>query len=133
MTENLFYPGLSEEGQKECIALIEAFKKKMEKIAAETISNLYTDISPHIESDHWLNYRSQIINAFCDYGNNMTYREYDFKQLREKIFEEHKEAILRDLGNDLVEENQKLKKRIEDLLEEREELLQERLVRAFRG
>jgi hypothetical protein len=109
------FPTLSEEGIKEATILIEAFKVAMKAVATEALDELYMDIVPHIESDAWSNYRNEIMDGFRDYGNALTCNEHNFKKIRAKIFEEHKDAIIRDLNKDLVDKVKELNAQVERL------------------
>jgi hypothetical protein len=51
------FPELPEKGIKEAEALIEAFKVRVKKAAAQTIGELYGNVMPYIETDSWTNYR----------------------------------------------------------------------------
>lgn len=107
------YPPLSDEAQKEAVALIEDFKKKIEDVANETISTLYTDILPYIESDAWDNYRSQLMQGFMDWNNSKIQGKYDFKQIRHAIFKQFREEIMKEMPEELVAENESLRLRLE--------------------
>tara|TARA_R110001632_G_scaffold158962_1_gene277140 strand:+ start:15 stop:374 length:360 start_codon:yes stop_codon:yes gene_type:complete len=116
MNEKL-YPELTEQGEKEAQKLIDTFAKELKKVASklmeEAQSNLYCDIVPHIESDSWSNFRNTIVNGICNYSENSS--SYDFKRIRQAIYEEHKEEIDKDLNNDLLEEVKTLKRTIESI------------------
>jgi len=103
------YPKLCENGKKEAEMLFAGFKEKFRKIADEVLGELYADVATHIESDSWGNYRSQIMNGMKNYENRMLQGEFDFEEIRRKIYEEHREEIIKDLNQDLVKENEKLK------------------------
>ena len=109
------YPELSEEGQKEAVQLIESFKSQLKKAAEETIESLYVDIMDYIESDSWNNFRNQIMSGFRNYDNRKIQNEYDFKNIRTEIYKEFRSEIIVDLNQDLIMENEDLKKQIEHL------------------
>ncbi len=109
------YPELSEEGQKEAVQLIESFKSQLKKAAEETIESLYVDIMDYIESDSWNNFRNQIMSGFRNYDNRKIQNEYDFKNIRTEIYKEFRSEIIVDLNQDLINENEDLKKQIEHL------------------
>jgi len=115
--EYTLYPKLSEEAQKEAEALFVDFKNKMEKIAKEVLSELYTDIALYIESDSWTNFRNELLDGLQNYNNRKIGHMYDFKKIRQAIFQEYRGDIIADLNQDLVEENKKLKEEIERLRE----------------
>ena len=109
----LCYPKLTEMGQLEAQELIENFKSKLRKAANEIISGLYTEIPDCIESDSWTNFRNTILADLCDYRNQREKHGWDFKKIRQSIYEENKEQINKDLNQDLLEEIESLKKQLE--------------------
>lgn len=114
-----FYPELSEEGKKEADEWLKKFVTKMAKVAEETIHAAYCSCLPHIESDSWSNFRNEIMDGFKDYKNNKVKAEFDFKAIRDQILKENREQIIKDMDQDLLEENETLKERIEHLLKNR--------------
>ena len=104
-----FYPELTEEGEKEAQNIMDGFKEKMSKIAAGVMGELYCDVASYIETDSWMNFRNEIMEGFKDYGNNKIHAEYDFKAIRQKIFEDNKKEIIKDLNQDLIAEVESLK------------------------
>ena len=116
----VFYPELSEQGAKQAVELIEKFKTELSisaaKIAEEAISGLYTELMPFIESDSWSNFKTSIVNSLSNYDNKDIY-PYDFQRIRAAIFKQHKDEILKDLNQDLVKENEMLKKQLEEAIE----------------
>lgn len=113
-----FYTLLPEGGKEEAQALIDDFKKQLIKAAQEAISNMYCDVTVHIESDSWYNYRNKIMDGFRNYKNKIK-NEWNFKVIRAEIFRDFHDEIIKDLNQDLLEENAELKKRIEYLGEYR--------------
>ena len=109
------YPGLPEEGGEVVQKLMDSFTEKMTKICEETLSNLYTEISCHVEGDHWTNYRNELMEGFQDYGNRMVQGEHDFKKIRQQIFKDYREDIIKDLNQDLLDEIVDLKTSIDRL------------------
>ena len=105
------YPELSDQGRTDAIALIEAFKKSMAKVADDALSDLYCDVLPHIETDAWTNFKNMLLDGLCDYGNRKKY-PYDFKKIRTAIFEQFREEIIADLNQDMVEEIASLKEQL---------------------
>ena len=97
------FPELSESAQEEAIALIERFKQAMRKAAEDVIGDLYADVMPYIESDAWTNFRNELLDGFKDYGNRKIQSEYDFKTIRQEILKHHREEIINDLNQDLLE------------------------------
>ena len=119
MGEYPLYPELSEEGQKEAVALIEDFKAKLKKAADETIGELYCNVMPYIETDSWTNFRNELMAGFRDYGNRKIQGEYDFKQIRAAIFNDFREEIMAEMPEELREENARLRDQLKHLSEHR--------------
>ena len=113
-----FYPLLPEEGKKEAQSLINAFKDKLKRVADEVIGDLYCDVSCYIESDNWLNFRNQLLEGFKNYGNSKIHNMYDFKKIRQSILKNHREDIIKDLNQDMLEEIERLKECIKSLKKE---------------
>ena len=111
------YPTLPEPGAQEAQELIERFKQQLKTAAEFAIADLYTDILPHIESDAWTNYRNQMMEGFKDYDNRKIQGEHDFKALRQQIYREFRDDIIKDLDQDNLEEIERLKREIEHLRE----------------
>lgn len=109
------YPELTEQGQKEAQRIMDSFKHKLAKLMEEVMADLYTDVSYYIESDHWTNYRNALMDGFKGYTGGKPNHEYDYKELRQAIYRNHKDEIVKDLNQDLVEENEKLMERVEKL------------------
>lgn len=114
------YPELPDEGGKEAQALVDRFKEQLKEVADEAIGGLYIDVAFHIESDSWGNYRNQLMDGLTNYGNRKLQGEHDFKKIRQSILANHREEIIADLNQDLVEEVESLKKQIEQLYKNRD-------------
>jgi hypothetical protein len=112
MNEYPLYPTLSEEAKKEAQEMLDEFKVKMVSLCEQTISHAYTDISAYIESDHWTNFRNQLLDGLCNYNNRKIHGMYDFKKIRKAIFDEYRDQIIPDLNADLLEEIESLKQQI---------------------
>jgi len=106
------YPGLSEDGAKLAQSIIDEFKKELVKVATGAIDELYVDVAAYIESDSWTNYRNHLMNGLSNYNNREKQGDYDFKKIRQAIYEEFREDIINDLNQDLVKEVEDLKKHI---------------------
>lgn len=115
MDESKLYPKLSPEAEVEAQKLIDRFKSKMTEVATETIENLYCDVANYIESDSWHNFRSEIMEGFRNYNNSKISAKYDFKRIREEIFHQFKDEIIKDLNADLYEENLVLREQIKTM------------------
>jgi hypothetical protein len=107
---------LSEEREKQALELLEKFKQKIRteinKISEEVISDFYTDVLPFIESDAWLNMKITLMSEIEDYKNNGS---WEMKKIRDKIFKEHYDEIVKDVNADLLQENVQLNKEMDDL------------------
>ena len=108
------YPELTEQGKEEAQKIMDSFKPKLENLMSEVLRDLYTDVSYYVESDHWINYRNALMDGFKGYGGKADHN-YDYKELRQAIYRNHKDEIVRDLNQDLAEENKELKERIKQL------------------
>lgn len=109
------YPELTEQGKDEAQKIMDSFKPKLVKLMEEVLGDLYSDVSYYVDSDHWTNYRNALMDGFKGYGSGKPNHEYDYKELRQAIYRNHKEEIVCDLNQDLVEENEQLKAHIEQL------------------
>lgn len=109
------YPELTEQGKEEAQKIMDSFKPKLAKLLDEVMGDLYTDVSYYVDSDHWTNYRNSLMDGFKGYKHGKVNHSYDYKELRQAIYANHKEEIVKDLNKDLVDENVKLKEQIEFL------------------
>ncbi|RLC30412.1 hypothetical protein DRH13_04370 [Candidatus Woesebacteria bacterium] len=113
------FPELQEGGAEEAQALIEKFRDKLKIEAANVMSSVmdefYHDLVPHIESDAWTNYRNELMDGLRNYRNRKIQGEHDFKEIRQAIFREFKDEIIKDLDQDHLEAIESLKEQIEFL------------------
>ena len=107
------YPRLSDEAAAEAQTLMDSFKVKMLALCKETLDTLYTDVSTYIESDHWTNYRNELLRGLQNYGNRKVQASYDFAKIRRAIFEAYRPEIVEDLNADLLKEVEELKAELE--------------------
>ncbi len=111
------FPELTEEGKKQAQDLMIKFDKLLVERAKdlmETITNdFYYDIANEVEGDHWTNYRNKLLDGLCNYDNK-SHSKHDFDKIRKAIYKNHKEEIVKDLNQDLLEEVKDLKKKLED-------------------
>ena len=105
------FPTLRAEGEKEAVELINSFIDKLKKEANAAIDEMYIKTLPHIESDSWCNFRNDMMDGFKGYKNKI-HAEYDFKAIRQKIYKDNKDEIIKDLNQDLVKEIADLKESI---------------------
>jgi hypothetical protein len=106
------YPTLAPEAIIEAQALMDGFKAKMLKLCDETLGNLYCNVSAYIESDHWTNYRNDLLAGLRNYGNRKVQASYDFAAIRLAIFNEFRAEIIPDINQDLLAEVESLKKQL---------------------
>ena len=116
------YPKLSEAGQQEAQQLIDSFKTALKTAAEEVISNLYCDVIFYIESDSWANFRNELMDGLRNYANRRVQGEYDFKQIRQQIFEDFKDEIIKDLDQDNLEKIKELKVCLEECTKRYQEI-----------
>ena len=109
------YPELTEQGKEEAQKIMDSFKPQLAKLLNEVMGDLYCDVSYYVESDHWTNYRNALMDGFKSYGGGKPNHKHDYKELRQAIYRNHKDEIVADLNQDLVEENERLKAQIEQL------------------
>lgn len=112
-----FYPELTDQGKQQAQDLMikfeETLKEKAIKIMSDFSTDFYCDVLHEIESDHWTNYRTKILNALCDYSNKK-HKYHDFDRIRKAIYRKHKTEIVKDLNQDLLEEIERLNKILSD-------------------
>lgn len=113
------YPELTEQGKQEAQRIMDSFKPKLKKLMDEVLGELYTDVSFDVESDHWTNYRNALMEGLKGYSEGRAKCPHVFKELRQAIYRNHKDEIVADLNQDLVEENEQLKRHVEQLLQRR--------------
>ena len=118
------YPALTEQGEIEAQKIMDSFKPAITDLITDIMGKLYTDVSYYVESDHWCNYRNALMDGFKGYTDNKDKHQYDFKELRQAIYDKNKAQIVKDLNQDLVEENEQLKKQIVEMRETARELRQ---------
>ena len=110
------FPELTEQGKQEAQDLMTKFEKKLKEkalqVMKEITNDFYSDILSEIESDHWTNYRTKLLNGLCNYCNKDKQGKYDFDRIRKAIYENHKEEIVKDLNQDLLAEIEDLKHRL---------------------
>ena len=116
------YPKLSEAGQKEAQQLIDSFKTALKTAAEEVISCLYCDVVHYIESDSWTNFRNELMSGLRNYANRRIQGEYDFKQIRQQIFEDFKDEIIKDLDQDNLERIKELEDDLEKYNKQHQEI-----------
>lgn len=106
------YPELTEQGKYEAQKIMDSFKPKLVKLMEEVLGDLYVDVSYYVDSDHWTNYRNALLDGLKNYGARGPNHEHDYKELRQAIYKNHKEEIVKDLNQDIINENEDLKSTI---------------------
>lgn len=121
--EHPLYPELTDEGKQQAQDLINKFEKDLKakaiEIIKETTTDFYCDVLNEIESDHWTNYRTKILSGLCSYSNREVQAKYDFDRIRKSIYRNHKDEIVKDLNQDLLEEIERLKEKLNHALSSR--------------
>jgi uncharacterized coiled-coil protein SlyX len=110
--QNLLYPQLSEEAEKEAVKITNQFIDKLKILVNEALDKFYVEELPYIESDSWSNFRNQIMDGFMDYNNGKIQAKYDFKRIKHEIFEAFHDEIIKDLNQDILDENEELDQEI---------------------
>lgn len=118
MSKHPLYPELTEQGKEEAQKIMDSFKPRILSLVEELMDELYCDVSYYIESDHWTNYRNALMDGIRGYGFGKPNHQWDYKEIRQAIYRNHKEEVVKDLNQDLVEENEKLKNELQELREE---------------
>ena len=108
-----YYPELPEKGEREAQELIDKFKAKMKDAADEVLGELYCDVAVYIESDSWTNFRNEMMDGYKDYKNGKIHDEYNFKDIRQQIYKENREEIIKDLNQDNLKKIEDLEEQIE--------------------
>lgn len=112
-------PELTEQGKKEAQRIMDSFKPVITKLVTEAVeavmSDLYCNVSFYVESDHWENYRLTLLDGFKNYKRGESNHEHDFDKLRRAIWQNHRDEMIKDLNQDLVNENQELREEIKRL------------------
>lgn len=117
--DEMQWPQMTEEQLKLCERLIEKFKGQLKSAAEDALSTVYVDVMPHIESDTFLNFKSQAMSVIRGYATKdaTMIGDYSGQKIRAKIFEEHRVEIIELLNQDHL---CKIKELQEDLKRERE-------------
>ncbi len=121
MNEYPFYPELNEQGNKEAQELMDKFKvsakKVLDNLLDDYLGSVYVDLLPSIESDSWSNYRNTIMDGFKNYNNRHIQSKHDFKAIRQQIYNEFREDIIKDLDQDNLEKIKELQQRIDYMMD----------------
>ena len=120
------YPDLPEEAAEKFIERMNDFRVSLKKVAGDLIEEIlndyYGNLIDYVEGDAWNNFRQTIVNGLTDYNTRKVQGEYEFKKIRRHMFVEYRDEIIPDLNQDLLEENEKLKERIDKMVNEVQDL-----------
>ena len=111
------HPELTEQGEKEAQEIMDSFKPRLKKMMDEALGDLYCDVTHYIESDSWSNFRTSIFQGIRNYkmtGEDKLYPN-ELKSIRDAVYRDHKEEIIKDLNQDLIDENARLEETIKTL------------------
>lgn len=106
---------LPEKGIEEMKALIESFKESAMDSLKKALSDVYTEIGPHIETDSWMNYREQLRMALADGRAWAETDNYWAERVRTRIFTEHKTELVKLINFDLHKKIVELERQIEQM------------------
>jgi len=121
------YPELSKEGQERTQLIIDKFGKQLWEMMNNSVSEFTQNLAIEIvNDDSWVDVRQKTLEALCGYGEaerrnkaGGTYLGQWWVQIRAKILEENREAIISDIILDKEHEIKLLKERIEQLQKDR--------------
>lgn len=111
---------LTPEGLAEFAEAFGEFKNQIREAAVDAIDRAitegYHELPKYLESDFWLNYRQHLRESIESEAFAIVPKSDDVwaKEVRKRIFAEHREELIASLGRDLVEENKKLYERLEE-------------------
>lgn len=105
---NQLKPGLTQED------IFKRFSDKFKELATSVLDDVFGEYLPHAESDLDNNVYYRAMDYIAGtFGENTLYGSAG-KRFRQYIFEENKELIIQQLNKDLHEENELLKKEVEE-------------------
>lgn len=116
--EDKFYPELDQNGKDQAQELMNSFKLKLADCAKNVFDDFYCDVTTHIESDSWQNFRTDIINGIQGYTEHSKKYPHDYSRIRESIIKNHREELIKDLDIDNLKEIEKLKRDVKRLEQE---------------
>lgn len=102
---------LPEKAKEEMQDLLNAFKEEAINSLKKSLDTIYTDIGLHVDTDSWINYRSQLQTATENDGEWMK-ESYFGKKVRASILKEHMDVLVPLLNKDLLEQIKELKEDI---------------------
>lgn len=108
MSKTIYDIELPEKAKEEMMDLLASFKEAALKELNKSLSDLYTDIGLHLETDSWINYRQQLQTAMENSGDWMKESHFG-RKVRASIFNEHRDELIGLLNQDLLKELEDLK------------------------
>ncbi len=117
-TKYPLYPELTEQGKIEAQAIMDSFKPRLKDMMDEVLGELYCDVVQHIESDSWTNFKASIMDAMRQYEmtGESKMMDYELKVIRDAVYNDHKDELIKDLNKDLLEENARLTDKINTMI-----------------
>lgn len=112
------YPKLSTKGQTDFDDIIKMAKLRILDVCVSSLGEVYVDICEHIETDAWINFRNQFVDAFMRLDTNFC-GKYNLEKLAFKIAEEYPEKLAGLINDGNVKEIEMLKKVIANMPEMR--------------
>lgn len=103
-------PLLNEQGEKDAQRFLDNFKERMRKLVDEVMGEAYVECMPWIEADSWGNMRNHLLEWIRGYRELL---DWDAKQVREAIYREYREDIIKDLNQDHLERIKELEEHLE--------------------
>lgn len=103
---------MSQKFENDMQELIDAFRAKIKKVAEESISDFYTDVTPFAEMDSLTNFRNVLLEDIV--SSKPSLWGYKQKEIRAKILKEHKDEIASLINQDLLNEIERLKSILEE-------------------
>ena len=99
------YPELTPEGQENTQKIIDKFSKQLQDLMNDTVSSFTCNLAAEIVNDDaWIDVRQKTLEALCGYSESERvnkagdkYLGQWWKQIRAKILEENREAIVSDI------------------------------------
>lgn len=116
MSDDRQYPDLSEEAENRAVEAMKRFHADLKKVADRAMDEIYLDIASHVKSDSWTNFRNSIWEFVLGYK---TLGKHEARRLRDRIFEENREQILKEIGEDLHAQIVCLKERLDEAYDRR--------------
>lgn len=103
---------LSDQAEQDAQRFLDDFKERMRKLVDEVMAEAYVECMPWIEADSWGNMRNHLLDWIRGYRK---IDGYDAKKMREAIYKEYREDIVKDLNQDHLERIKDLEDHLEYL------------------